>query len=532
MNNKGKILIVDDSLTNLRLLSVMLTKQGYKVTGISEGSGTPDVARSALPDLILLDIVMPDISGYEICKQLKADKQTCNIPVIFISALNEVMDKIKAFSVGGVDYITKPFRRQEVLARVETHLALRNTQRRLQEKNIRLEQEIAERIQAQEELRRAKEAAESASRAKSEFLGRMSHEFRTPMNIIIGMTHLTLQTEPTVIQQNYLSRIQSSAHDLLKIINNILDFSGFEAEEQHVRYVNFHLKDILEDISGRYRIEAGKKGIGIRFAIEKDVPPRLIGDPTRLEQILDNLTDNAVKFTEKGEVVLRTALAEDTPDRMKLIFSVKDTGIGIPPEKLSELFAPFTQTDGSTTRKHDGIGLGLSICKRLAKMMRGEMSVESTPGQGSIFSFTAEFGRASESEEFPESFGKADKKSLFGILPESDTEFGPERDRDKEKMFNSLAKTSLTDYTEAADTEKDVSKAEPVLTELAVLLEEGNAESGKCMNAVKECLTGTEVEEQLSSLEDQINNYDFEDAKKTLTEIAKSLNISLKRGDK
>ncbi len=252
------------------------------------------------------------------------------------------------------------------------------------------------RKQTEEELKNAKAGAEAASRAKSEFLARMSHEIRTPMNAVMGLTHLALQTELTARQHDYLSKIKSSSDALLGIINDILDFSKIEAGKMEMEEAEFNLDEVLDSLSDLVRLKAEEKGIEMIFSLADDVPRFLIGDPLRLGQILLNLTSNSLKFTERGEISVRAEMAENqipVYDRVKIRFSVRDTGVGISPEKLSELFNPFTQADGSVTRKFGGTGLGLAICKRLSEMMGGEIHAESEAGQGSTFTFTAEFGR-------------------------------------------------------------------------------------------------------------------------------------------
>ncbi|ATC65036.1 hypothetical protein CMV30_14300 [Nibricoccus aquaticus] len=398
------LLLVEDELLVAMDLRRRLESAGYTVLGVAmSGEDALTQARRLKPGLVLMDIhLQGDMDGIDTASRLLAE---LDLPIVFLTGNADATTLARAQAVAPFNFLSKPIKERELRFSIDIALHHHATQRELRrmrdelelrvelrtaayrEANTALQNEIARHADTVAALERARDDALAASRAKSQFLACVSHELRTPMNGILGMTEILLDSTRSNADRQCLSVVQASAQSLLGLIDNLLDYSHAHAGKIALTPAGFDLRNRLAPLLDSLEQRARSRQLVLTCEIAPEVPPLVYGDPLRLGQILLNLADNAIKFTDRGEIDILIGVRAREGSRVCLEVSVSDTGIGIPPELHANIFAPFVQADLSDSRRHGGLGLGLSISEQLVRIMGGRIWLQSAPGRGSTFSF-------------------------------------------------------------------------------------------------------------------------------------------------
>lgn len=397
-NTAGKILIVDDNPDNLKVLYIYLKSAGFEVLVAEDGITGIEAVKQSQPELILLDVMMPDLDGFEVCRHLKADSTTQNIPIIFLTALSETVNKLTGFQVGGVDYITQPIENEEVVARVRTHLILAKTRQKLEQQNDRLHTEIAHRQQIEQELKQSKQllqqnnnnleqtiANRTAELATSNqelehFAYIASHDLRQPIRKIKMCTEYLVEDYGHCFDEEaekYISYITKSTDRLYLLIDDLLAYSRIGKKEKN--FVPVELKTVVDETLEDYSINIQEKQATIHY---QDLP-KVKANPREIRQLLQNLIGNSLKFS--GDRPLEIAIMAKPQGNYWLI-TVKDNGIGIEPQYSDKIFQMFQRLHGDS--QYEGTGIGLAICHKVVSNHGGKIWVESQLGEGAAFHFT------------------------------------------------------------------------------------------------------------------------------------------------
>jgi signal transduction histidine kinase len=390
----GRILIVDDVPDNRAILGRRFQRRGFEIAEADSGRGALEIIEQQTFDVVLLDVMMPDMNGLEVLRRIREHHSDVALPVIMVTGKVESQDIVEALTLGANDYITKPVDFAVALLRVSTQVGRRRAEEQVRKANealsvanTDLERLVAERtaelVGTNEHLRLAIAEAQAANRSKDEFLATMSHELRTPLNGLIAMGQMLVKTPLSEPQQRMADIINSSADALYGVVADLLDTLDLTSGRLALSPSVTSLDELLRKAAAPAELAAKEKGLGFTVTIEPGAGDPVAADPKRLGQVVTKLLDNAVKFTEAGQVALAVSRPAATPET--LVIEVRDTGVGFDPDMVERLFRPFEQADGSLTRRFGGVGLGLAICRGLVELMDGDIAAEGRPGEGATF---------------------------------------------------------------------------------------------------------------------------------------------------
>jgi len=381
-----KILVIDDDEMLAAFHEMIIRRSGMQTKIINSPLMTFSAIDDFKPDLILMDLYMPSCSGAELSRIIRQKEEYSGIPIIFLSTESDISEQMAAMEFGGDDFLSKPITPERLIATISNR-ARRAIEANTISSNLKL---VADELKAKTiDLDDALTVARSAEALKSRLIATMSHEIRTPINGMLGIMDKLLQTKLDSEQKEFSEIILSSTESLLSILNDTLDFSKLEAGKMTLENIAFSPEKTINQVHKLFDETASSKGVRLTKNIEDNIPKNLYGDPVRLKQVLINLINNAIKFTDHGKITTDISIKSHDNDTITLLFKVIDEGIGLTPEQQDSIFDEYAQADTSTSRTHGGTGLGLSICQKLSKIMGGDIGVTSKAGSGSTFWFSA-----------------------------------------------------------------------------------------------------------------------------------------------